>query len=196
MEKSKNTDKHSKKIRKTMETLTPNLSEKDKKLQEEAMDQIFNQGKPIKEALKVSDETLEFLYGQAYRLYKIGQYKESNRYFHLLYLFDSKDLRFTMGIAACHHMAKEYMKAVLWYMLCASQDSESPLPYYHISDCFLKLGNKVSALISLKMMEARMGNNPNYDKIRERVLRTINTLSNELHLKENNASVKEEKLAI
>lgn len=161
--------------------LTPNLSEKDKEKQEELLHEVFDNGKLLKDALNVSDQTIEYLYSQAYQLYKMGKFKESSRYFHMLYLLNGLDPRFSMGIAACHHMQKEYRRAVEWYLVCAALDETSPLPYYHISDCFLKMNEKISALISLKMLQGRIDNDdPRYTQIKERALRMIDTLTVEV----------------
>lgn len=168
-------------IRDIINKLTPNLSEKDKLKQEELLHEVFDEGKLLKDALNVSDQTIEYLYSQAYRLYNIGKFKEASRYFHILYLFNGLDPRFSMGIAASHHMQKEYQRAVEWYMVCAALDERSPLPYYHISDCFLKLNEKLSALVILKMLQERLkGNDPQFAQLKERSLRMIESLLSEV----------------
>lgn len=168
-------------FREMIAKLTPDLSEKDKAKQEELLHEVFDEGKLLKDALNVSDQTIEYLYSQAYRLYKIGKFKEASRYFHILYLLNGLDLRFSMGIAASHHMQKEYQRAVEWYLVCAALDEESPLPYYHISDCFLKMDEKLSALISLKMMQVRLKeDDAHFTHIRERAARMIEVLSEEV----------------
>ena len=169
-------------FREAIARLTPNLSEKDRVKQDELLHEVFDEGKLLKDALNVSDQTIEYLYSQAYRLYKIGKFKDSSRYFHILYLLNGADLRFSMGIAACHHMQKEYQRAVEWYLVCSALDADSPLPYYHISDCFLKMGEKISALISLKMMQVRLDANddPQFAHIKERALRMMETLDEEI----------------
>lgn len=168
-------------LREMIAKLTPDLSEKDKAKQEELLHEVVDEGKLLKDALNVSDQTIEYLYSQAYRLYKIGKFKEASRYFHILYLLNGLDLRFSMGIAASHHMQKEYQRAVEWYLVCAALDEDSPLPYYHISDCFLKMNEKLSALISLKMMQVRLkDDNPHFAHIKERAVRMIEVLSEEV----------------
>lgn len=179
-------------IRDVIAKMTPDLSEKDKKKQEEVLYAVFEEGKLLKDALNISDQTIEYLYSQAYKLYKIGKYSEASRYFHILYLLNALDLRFSMGIAASHHMLKEYQKAVEWYMVCAALDENSPLPYYHISDCFLKMGEKVSALISLKMLQVRLDDDdPRFAQIKEKSARMIDVLSEEL----NNRRIEEQREA-
>lgn len=191
MNKSKAVDPSLEMIRETIAKVTPNLGKAEQKKQEEILQKVFSEGQSLKDSLKVSDQTLEFLYSQAYRLYKIGKYKDSSRYFHLLYLFNCNDLRYSLGVAACYHMQKEYMKAIQWYLVCAALDAVSPLPYYHISDCFLKLGNKLSALISLKMMEVRLNDDPVFTQIKERASRMMETLSAELKKTQKSESNKE-----
>ncbi|KAF3362291.1 Type III secretion specific chlamydia chaperone 2 [Chlamydiales bacterium STE3] len=167
-------------VREIIEKLTPNLSPEDRAQQEALLSEVVDEGKLLKDVLNVSDDTIEYLYSQAYRLYKTGKYKDSSRYFHILYMLNGLDLRFTMGIAACHHMQKEYQKAVEWYFVCAALDENSPLPYYHISDCFLKMEENLSALIALKMLEARITDEPQFAQIKEKSMRMIAKLSEEM----------------
>ncbi|MGK5594182.1 MAG: SycD/LcrH family type III secretion system chaperone [Parachlamydiaceae bacterium] len=167
-------------IREIIEKVTPNLSKEDKAKQEELLQQVFEEGKQLKDVLNVSNETIEYLYSQAYQLYKTGKYPEANRYFHILYILESQDVRFPMGIAACHHMQKHYRQAVEWYYLCAALDDTSPLPYYHISDCFLKLGEKLSALIALRMLGVRITDEPQFAKIKEKSQRMMESLTEEI----------------
>lgn len=150
------------------------------KKQEEVLHKIFDEGMRLKEALNITDQTMEYLYSRGYQLYTIGKYKDASRLFHMLYLLNAADLRYSMGIAACHHMQKEYLLAAEWYFLCAALDETSPLPYYHISDCFFKMDNKVGALIILKMMQLRLTDDPKYKVIKERSARMIEALNQEL----------------
>lgn len=156
------------------------------KKRQEVLHKVFDEGMRLKEALDITDQTMEFLYSQGYQFYKIGKYKDASRLFHMLYLLNASDLRYSMGIAACHHMQKEYLLAAEWYFICAALDHESPLPYYHISDCFFKMDNKVGALIVLKMMQVRLTDDPKYKAIAERASRMVEALTKELSVKQIN----------
>lgn len=158
--------------------------EEIKKKREEVLHNVLDKKMRLKEALGINDQTMEYLYSHGYQLYKIGKYKEAGRMFHMLYLLNAADLRFSMGIAACYHMQKEYLLASDWYFVCAALDQLSPLPYYHISDCLYKMNNKVGALIVLKMMQGRLTDDPKYKVIKERANRMTEALSKELSIKQ------------
>lgn len=178
-------DDSKEKVQETEAKPAPNMAEIKKAKQEEALRQFVMEDKSLQEALNLSDEALEYLYCRGYRFYKLGKYKEARGLFQLLYLLRAVDIRFSMGIAASYHMEKDYQNAINWYLLCAAVDADSPLPFYHMSDCFLKMNQKLSAYIVLKLLSQRVTNDdPKYAVIKERSLRLMETLAKELSLEE------------
>jgi type III secretion system low calcium response chaperone LcrH/SycD len=139
----------------------------------------ITQGVMPKDVIGLSDTMIEGIYGQAYRLYNTGMYKDSGQLFRLLIVLNSTEPKYVMGLAACFHMMKEYKNAVSAYAMCGIIDSESPLPYYHSSDCYLHMNDSVSALIALEMSVRRAGDKPQYQTIKDRAMLTINTLKQE-----------------
>ena len=179
-------DDSKEKVQETEATPAPDLAalkREQKEQKEEVLRKFVMEDKSLQEALNLSDDALEYLYCRGYQFYKLGKYKEARGLFHMLYFLKAVDIRFSMGIAACYHMEKDFQNAINWYLMCAAVDGESPLPFYHMTDCFLKMNQKLSAFIALKLLALRVTNDdPKYAMIKERSLRLMDTLSKELSL--------------
>ena len=138
------------------------------------------QGVMPKDMLGLSDAMIEGIYGQAYRLYNTGKYKDACQLFRLLIMLNSTEPKFAMGLAACFHMLKEYKNAVSSYAMCGVIDPENPIPHYHASDCYIHLKDPVSAIIALEMAIKRAGDKPEYHTIKDRAQLTINSLKQDM----------------
>lgn len=144
------------------------------------MDQVMEQGVPIREATKISDKRINEFYSQAYRLYNTGQYANAITFFRLLLMLDPSDGRFYLGLAACLHMMKEYKAALEVYMLASFIDLTSPLPYFHASDCMIKMGDVLSAISILELAVGRSEGKPEYQVLKDRSLLMIESLKKEM----------------
>jgi type III secretion system low calcium response chaperone LcrH/SycD len=133
-----------------------------------------------KEAMGLTDAMVEGIYGQAYRLYNTGKYKEGSQLFRLLIMLDAKQPKYLLGLAACFHMLKEFKNAIEIYTLCGIIDPESPIPHYHASDCYIQMQDRVSAIIALEMAITRAGERPEYQTLKDRSQLTIENLKKEL----------------
>jgi len=136
-----------------------------------------------KEVLGLNDSMVEGIYGQAYRLYNTGRYKDASQIFRMLIMINAAEPKYTMGLAACLHMMKDYPQAVKLYTVCGLLDPNNPIPYYHASDCYLQMNDQTSALISLEMAVKRAGEKPEYQTLKDRALMTIESLKKELQAK-------------
>lgn len=132
-----------------------------------------------KNALGLSDAMVEGLYSQAYRLYNTGKYKDASQLFRLLIMIDSAEAKFSMGLAACFHMMKEYNNAISTYALCGIIDPDSPIPHYHASDCYMQMKDTISAIISLEMAIKRSSKKPEFQSLKDRAMMTIESLKKE-----------------
>lgn len=136
-----------------------------------------------KDIFGVSDQTMEGLYGQAYRLYQTGKYKEAMQLFRLLMLGNATESKYAFGMAACFHQMKEYKSAVESYALTSMIDPTNPLPYFHASDCYLEMKDKMSASISLQAAIKNAGNKPEYQTMKDKAKLTLEGLNKELNQK-------------
>jgi type III secretion system low calcium response chaperone LcrH/SycD len=133
-----------------------------------------------KDLLGLSDSMIEGIYGQAYRLYNTGKFKEASQLFRLLVMINSVEAKFVMGLAACMHMMKEYKAAAEAYMLCAVIDGMTPIPHFHASDCYLQMDDKPSAIISLEMAIKRCKDTPEFRTLKDRAALTLKKLQEEV----------------
>lgn len=136
--------------------------------------------KSIKDVLGVNEESMEALYSQAYLLYNTGRYKDSSEVFRLLIMFDSTQAKYLMGLAACLHMQKEYLAASAIYQMTSLADPSDPIPFFHASDCYLHLQDKVSAAVALEMALKRAEGKPEFSALKERATITLQAVRKEL----------------
>lgn len=151
---------------------------------EAVADKLLSKGGSPRDALGITDQMIEGIYGQAYNLYNTGKYKDASELFRLLIMFNPSEQKYALGLAACFHMMKEYKGAASIYTICSSMDPASPVPHYHASDCYLQLGDKVSALITLEMAVKRAGSRAEFQQLKDRCMLTIDSLKRELKPKE------------
>jgi type III secretion system low calcium response chaperone LcrH/SycD len=167
-------------IKKATEELGSALEkEKTKEFQNVAAKAV-QQGMMPKDMMGLSDAMVEGIYGQAYRLYNTGKYKDASQLFRLLIMLNSTESKYAIGLAACFHMMKDYKNAVSTYAICGVIDPNNPIPHYHASDCYIHMKDPASALIALEMAVTRAGDKIEYQMIKDRALLTIESLKNEL----------------
>lgn len=170
-------------IRKGAEKVVEGVKEKTGQDFEQLAKQVMEKGRLPKDAWGYSDAMVEGIYGQAYRLYNTGKYKDAIQLFRVLIMFNSTEPKYVMGMAACFHMMKAYKQAAQTYALCAVLDPETPIPYFHASDCHLAENDKISAIVALKMAIERAGEKPEFATLKDRAELTMNKLEKELDLK-------------
>lgn len=167
-----------------LEEWMPEMPEVQRKKQVEAIHQMMTSGIPLKDSLKIAPDVIEFLYSQGVKLYMIGKYAEALKFFYMLYLLEGKNPRYSMGLAACYHMLKDFDQAMVWYLILSMIDRENPMAYYYLSDCELKQGDKKGCLFFLHKTLDRIGENPVYSQLKERILRMTPLLDQEIDLEE------------
>ena len=142
---------------------------------------VFSQEKITpKAAMGMTDEAVEEMYGQAYRLYNSGNYSDAVQLFRLLIMLNPMTSKYTLGLAACMHMMKEFRSAIELYTTCTALDPISPFPLYYLSDCYIKIQDQFSALVALEMTVKRAGEKPEYKVLKDRALLTMETLKRDL----------------
>lgn len=142
----------------------------------EVSNKMFKQHMTPKEALNVNSNVLESVYAQAYRLYNTGKYIEAAHLFRILIMMNVTEPKYLLGLAACFHMLKEYQNAIQTYTMCSALGAQDPIPYYHSSDCFIQMKDYLSAMICLEMTIARAADKPEYAKMKERALMSLESL--------------------
>lgn len=140
----------------------------------------LQQGQIPKDLLGINEAMMEGIYGQAYRLYNTGKYRDACQLFRLLIMLNASESKYTMGLAACFHMLKEFRNAVGTYSICGMLDPENPIPHFHASDCYIQMGDMMAALIALEMAVKRSGNKQEYATLKDRALLTMESLRKEI----------------
>lgn len=167
-------------VKKTIENVGTKLKETHGTDWEALSGNLFKRDFLMKDMLGMSDNMLEGIYGQAYRLYNNGKYKDSAHLFRLLIMLNSSEPKYLMGLGACFHMMKEYQSACETYALCAMIDGNNPLPHFHSSDCYLQMKDLASAIIALTMAIKRAEGKPEYKTLHDRATLTLEALKKQL----------------
>lgn len=132
------------------------------------MEVALKKGIMPKQALQISDDTMEAIYTQAYTLYNQAKYRDSSFIFRLLMLLDFTTPKYVLGLAACAHRMQDYTNAANLYFLCAALDPDNPLPHFHATDCYIALNALATASYSLQLAIEVAGQQPQYESIKER----------------------------
>lgn len=146
----------------------------------EMASKMMVQGLTPKDAMGVSNAYTENVYAQAYRLYNTGKYGDAAHLFRMLIILNAMEPKYLLGLAACLHMLKEYYDAIQTYTMCSALDPETPIPFYHSSDCFIQMKDPLSAMICLEMAIDRSKEKPEYAKIKERALLSLESLKKQV----------------
>ncbi|NGX43341.1 MAG: Chaperone protein IpgC [Chlamydiae bacterium] len=159
-------------------------SEKEIEMLEDALKKVFVKGIPPKEAMGLGDDMINMLYNNATNEYNSGKYKEANSTFKLLTILDPEVIRNFHGLAASYHKMGNFERAIEVYFGCAYLDPLSPIPFYHISDCYIQLKDPVGALLAVNGAINRCGEEPAYEKIKARCQAMMSELKKELGVEE------------
>lgn len=168
-------------VKKAAEQIAEHLKKDESKEKNvtQLADEFFKNGHMPKDVMNLNDKQVEGLYAQAYNFYQTGRYKDAIQIFRLLVMLNANEVKYVLGLGACLHMMKEYKNAVESYTLCCVLDPENPIPYYHMSDCFIEMKDPYSAIVALEMSVKRAGNKPEFQMLKDRALMTMETLKND-----------------
>lgn len=151
-----------------VESLAADAPEGFKKKMREVYIKEYYGGESLAKSFGISDDALNTAYTLGYTLYANGQYKEAYHYFFILTFFDANDPNYQFGFAATLHMLKEYERAINHYWGCISLDFDNPIPWFHMADCYMKLGNLDMALVCIKAVLIRVEGDKDYQAIQKK----------------------------
>lgn len=167
-------------VKRAAETVGAEMGEEVSAKMKGMAGELLQKGQVPKDLLGINDAMMEGIYGQAYRLYNTGKYRDAMQLFRLLIMLNASEAKYTMGLAACFHMLKDFRSAVETYAICGMLDPSNPIPHFHASDCYIQMGDMLAALISLEMAVKRSGNKPEYATLKDRALLTMQSLRKEV----------------
>lgn len=166
-------------IKQAAEDVGANIHQAHKETIKAAMEKA-KQGTTPKDALGLTDAMVEGIYGQAYRLYNTGKYKEAAQIFRLLLMINATEPKYVMGLAACFHMKKEFQSAIGAYSMVSVLDPNSPVSFYHTADCYIQMGDPVSALIALEAAIKRSEDKPEFKTLKDRAALMVESLKKDI----------------
>ncbi len=141
--------------------------------------EFITSGKPLKEILQLNDDVIEMVYTHAYFLYQSAKYQQASHVFWILNALSPEDVRFYIGIAACHHQQKKYLEAATVYILASVIDLDDPMPFYYLSDCQIEMGLFELAKESLQQVIERGMKKKEHQVLVDRAKLTLDKLEAE-----------------
>jgi type III secretion system low calcium response chaperone LcrH/SycD len=116
----------------------------------DAMENMATGTCTLKDAFGITPEGMEAFYYIGFTMFQKGDYPSARKLFKLLIELDPLEARYYHAIAAVQHKQKDYLVAVQNYM-CAFAYSpvNDPEIHYHCADCYLKMEDLTSAILSL-----------------------------------------------
>ena len=120
---------------------------------QEGLKMLTEKGYTLKRIKGISNAELEAVYSLAFGYYRTGKFDEALKLFQFLVLFDHLNQKFWMGLGAVQQALKDYEHAVASYSYCSLLDLTYPKPQLHSAECYLAMGDKVSAASALSALD-------------------------------------------
>jgi type III secretion system low calcium response chaperone LcrH/SycD len=133
-------------------------------------------GYSVKDIVQISDGDLEKIYDRALQLYNNGKYDLALGLFQKLGQIDPINPRFIIAVGAAHQMLEDYTSANECYMIVAHLSPQDPLPHHYATECYIKLGDIDSALVSLELLISIAKGQKKYVQLREHSIVLRNAL--------------------
>lgn len=155
-------------IKEAVDKMAEKFPDEDKNKHIEALTKVFEEGMLPQDALGFSQDFVEMLYAYAYKLFQSGKFDEAATAYKYLMVLCPFDVRQPMALAACYHKKRNYADAISNYIVATVLAPDSPMPYYHASDCFLKSDDKDGAIFMLTKAVEKAKENPEYAALLQR----------------------------
>ena len=172
-------------IEEKLEQFKGKLNKEEVEMQREALKEVYLKGRPPRHAMGISPEFMNILYSFAYNAYNGGKYEDAHNTFSMLNFLEPLTPKYLHGLAASLHKMKKYNEAVETYFTLAMVEGESPIPYFHIADCYEKLENPGGILIGLGGAITRCGEEMKYAKIKQKCYTMMSKTKKEMGLEDN-----------
>lgn len=160
-----------------------NDPQQKQKLADLLQERIKGENMQPKEALELSDDTMEYLYKLGYYFYTTGQFTKALDVFRHLTLLDHKSYKYAFGMAAVCHQLKNYEAALISYYVAYLDDVVNPIPLYYASDCLYELGQISTAEKFCSLAVALASDFPEYGSIKEEAQLFLQTIQKKLQSK-------------
>ena len=123
----------------------------------EVIDLVFSKRIQVKDALGLSDQSMETFYFLAYQMYEQKKYHVAQRLFKILMVLDNLSSKYCFGFAACAHHLKDYSTALSYYLNSSilNEDQMDPYPHFQAADCCYHLDDIAGAITALGVAQER-----------------------------------------
>ena len=121
---------------------------------------------PLYESINIAPEKIEQLYLKAAAFYSAEKYQQAAELFESMVLYNHKDPKNWIGLAASNQMLKNYKTAIDGYSRAFSLDPTAPAPLIHLYECYLALQDYPRAIASLESVILITQNRPEYSEVR------------------------------
>lgn len=145
-----------------------------KKYEPELM-QYFSSGGTWKELLHYDDSVMESHYKIAYDFYLASDYQKAASAFSYLTLLNPYEFTYWMGLGVSKQADKAYEEAIVAYTVAGAIQA-SPLPHYHLAQCYYALEQKDLAKEHLTQCLDLAKNLPEHQDLLQRVQVLLNNL--------------------
>ncbi|MCK4935141.1 MAG: hypothetical protein KAR79_06095 [Simkaniaceae bacterium] len=115
------------------------------------------QDEPL-EQKNFSSADAKALYSLAYRLYDIGDYKQSKKIFKELVVSKPLEQKHWFGLASILQLENTYHEALVSWSMAALLNDLDPQPHFHAAECLLSLEQIDEAFKALSMAKVRAKN--------------------------------------
>lgn len=177
-------------IEEKLEKFKGKLNDEELEMQRKALKDVFIKGRPPRHAMGITPEFMNILYSFGYNAYNAGKYEDANNTFQMLNFLEPLTPKYLHGLAASLHKMKKYNEAIEIYFTLAMVEGESPVPYFHIADCYEKLGIPGGILIGLGGAISRCGEDSKYAKIKQRCYAAMSKTKKEMGIEDDTPVIK------
>jgi tetratricopeptide (TPR) repeat protein len=150
------------KIKEMVEMDKGNFTPEELKMQEEALKEIYVNGKTPAKACGIDNDYLTLAYRYGYSLYQKNKFREAWQVFEWLKIMNPCQIEYRTANLHCLLQLKNWTLAINELMMLAFLNGEDPYPFAKMAECLIELNDLASALIIIEMAIDRAGDKKEY----------------------------------
>jgi tetratricopeptide (TPR) repeat protein len=157
-------------IQKAVKNNSTGLTDKEVKLQEEAMIKIFEEGIFPADALGFNQEFLEYVYKFAYALYQQNKVEEASQLYRWLHIMEPVNPKYMVALTHCLIQQKDWLTAVFYLTELSYFNPKDPMPFVKMSECLQEANDLPGAFIAIDQAIKNAGDKKEYAEEKEKWL--------------------------
>lgn len=140
----------------------------------------MEEGKTFQEIIGYSNQTMDKFYQIAHGLFQQQEYSQAADAFVFLTTLNPYTHNYWLGLGMSEQLSGSYQGALLAYAMAILTDIENPVAHYHSASCYRAVGDRRSALQSLKMALRCAEESEGFDYIKAQAASAMQVLENEM----------------